>query len=327
MKNILVTGGGGYVGSVLTDNLINLNYNVTVLDLFIYGKKVFKNFEKINLIQGDIRDKNLLKKITKNKDTIIHLACISNDPSFDLNPQLGKSVNLDSFEPMVKICKDSGIKNFIYASTSSVYGVKKELDVTEKMKLEPLTDYSKYKAICEDICLKHQSRNFKTVILRPATVCGFSIRQRFDLVVNILTNLGYNEKLIKVFGGNQLRPNIHIEDMVNAYITVLNKINSIDNSDNVFNVGYENYTIIELANIVKKNLDNNVLIKIEKTFDNRSYKINSEKFYKKFNFKYSKTINDAVNDLIAAFRLKKFNNPLKNKYYFNIKMMKSLNLK
>ena len=194
MKKILVTGGGGYIGSALVDELVSKNYEVTVLDLFIYGKNVFNNIENLKLVQGDVRDTNLLNKIIPGIDAIIHLACISNDPSFELNPELGKSINLDAFKPLVKISKDNGVKRFIYASSSSVYGVKKKKNVFEHAALEPLTDYSKFKVYCEEICLKYHSKNFEVVVLRPATVCGVSNRQRFDLVVNILTNFGYNKK-------------------------------------------------------------------------------------------------------------------------------------
>ena len=214
-------------------------------------EKVLKKHKNLRLIKGDIRDQDLLRTITKDNDMVIHLACISNDPSFELNPNLGKSINLESFEPFVKICIENKIKRFVYASSSSVYGVKKEIDVTEDKSLEPLTDYSKYKAECEKILHKYSSEYFSPVTLRPATVCGYSPRQRLDVVVNILTNLGYHNGEISVFGGKQLRPNIHISDMVEAYITILNsKVENIH--DQIFNVGYENQPVIEIADIVKK---------------------------------------------------------------------------
>ena len=251
IKNILITGGAGYIGSVLSEELSNKGYTVTVLDLCIYGKNVFKKSSRVKLVLGDIRDQNLLKKIIPLNDAVIHLACISNDPSFELNPELGKSINLDAFEPLVKISKDCGVKRFIYASSSSVYGIKEELNVHEEMDLKPLTDYSKFKASCEEICLKYNSKSFDVLIIRPATVCGYSSRQRFDLVVNILTNLGINKKKINVFGGNQLRPNIHMKDMVRAYLIALEKESSLINGK-IFNVGYDNQKVIELAKIVKQ---------------------------------------------------------------------------
>ena len=147
MKNILITGGAGYVGSVLIPILIENGYNVTSIDLMIYGDTL-THHKNLKIVKGDIRNQNLLKKYIVNQDSVIHLACISNDPSFELNPKLGKSINLDAFEPLVKISKENNVKRFIYASSSSVYGIKKEKNVYEDMSLEPLTDYSKFKADC-----------------------------------------------------------------------------------------------------------------------------------------------------------------------------------
>jgi nucleoside-diphosphate-sugar epimerase len=256
---------------------------------------------------------------------VIHLACISNDPSFELNPVLGKSINLDSFKPLVEQSVAAGVSRFIYASSSSVYGVKKELNVDEGMKLEPLTDYSRFKAECEDILKKYTSENFVTVTVRPATVCGYSPRQRMDVVVNILTNLAYHQKLISVFGGDQLRPNIHIDDMVDAYILLLNaeqeKING-----KCFNVGYENQTVNELANIVKNVIGEDVEIKVSKTDDNRSYHISSERINKELGFLPKRTIKDAVDGLVHAFETGLLRDPMNNEMYFNIKRMKSIEL-
>ena len=203
MSKILITGGSGYVGSYLVPHLINLGHKISVLDLMIYGENNLKKDENLNIIKGDIRDQELLKKVIPGNDTVIHLACISNDPSFELNPKLGKSINLDPFEPLVEISKKNLVKRFIYASSSSVYGIKKENDVVEEMKLEPLTDYSKFKAECEKILFKHKSNNFETVVMRPATVCGYAPRQRLDVVVNILTNLAYHNRKMIIFGGEQ----------------------------------------------------------------------------------------------------------------------------
>ena len=326
MKRIFVTGGGGYVGSSLIPRLLLENFKVTVLDLFIYGEEVLKKHKNLRLIKGDIRDQDLLRNITKDNDIVIHLACISNDPSFELDPNLGKSINLDSFEPFVKVCIDNKIKRFINASSSSVYGVKKELDVTEDKSLEPLTDYSKYKAECELILHKYSSENFSPVTLRPATVCGYSPRQRLDVVVNILTNLGYHNGEISVFGGKQLRPNIHISDMVEAYITIINsKTENIHNQ--IFNVGYENQQVIEIANIVKKNIKKNIIINILESNDDRSYHISSKKIKKVLNFLPKKNIDDAVKDLVFAFEKKILVNTFNNDNYFNIKKMQNIKLK
>ena len=325
MRKILVTGGLGYVGSVLVDNLIKENYQVNVIDLGIYGNNL-KNNNNLKVFIGDIRNKELFYQSVVGCDTVIHLACISNDPSFDLNPNLGKSINLDAFRPMVEISKNNGVERFIYASSSSVYGIKEQNNVDETFSLEPLTDYSIYKAECEKILLEFQSSNFTTTILRPATVCGYSPRQRFDLVVNILTNLAFNKNIITVFGGNQLRPNIHINDMVNAYMQIIEMpIEKI--AGEIFNVGFQNMSVLEIANLVKNSINKNVEVKIESTDDNRSYHISSNKIINNLNFKTNYTVENAIKDLIDCFNKKIFINSLNNENYFNIKKMNSINLK
>lgn len=325
MKNILVIGGGGYVGTYLVGQLIKNNYIVTVFDLFIYGN-FLENNPNLIIIKGDIRDLQLLGRVIKNFDCVIHLACISNDPSFDLNPQLGKSINFDPFEDLVKICKNEGVKRFIYASSSSVYGVKLEKDVNEDTSLEPLTDYSKYKALCEDILLKYNDNDFTCCIVRPATVCGYSKRQRLDLVVNILTNLAYNKGEISVYGGQQLRPNINIKDMSNAYLFLINQPKQLISGE-VFNIGFENYSVNTLCDLVTRNIKKKVLVKRLKSEDNRSYHISSKKIQKKLGFKNYYNIEDGIIELMNAFKEKMFIDPLSNEIYFNIKRMKSLDLK
>jgi nucleoside-diphosphate-sugar epimerase len=244
----VVFGGGGYVGSALVPMLLAHNFKVKVFDTFWYGKSVFDSEisnPSLQLITGDIRDIGAVSLVLKDVSDVIHLACISNDPSFDLNPQLGKSINLDSFAPLVNIAKRSGVQRFIYASSSSVYGVKEEDQVTEELSLEPLTDYSKYKSICEEIILENNSSNFLCIVLRPATICGFSIRQRFDLSVNILTNHAINLGKITVFGGQQFRPNLHVQDMARAYLHIL--LTEKYTKNLIYNVGGENLTLDQIA--------------------------------------------------------------------------------
>ena len=325
-KKILVIGGGGYVGSYLVPLLLENNYFVTVFDLFIYGKDKIQEHKNLKIIQGDMRDADLLKNVIPGHDCVIHLACISNDPSFDLDPELGKSINHDSFLPLVKISKASKCSNFIYASSSSVYGLKSEPNVNESMSLEPLTDYSKFKVLCEKIILDNQNDHFTTTVIRPATVCGYAPRQRMDLTVNILTNHAVNNKRILVFGGDQKRPNINIKDMARVYVKVLESEKS-KIAGEIFNAGYENYTIKKLAEIVRKKIDEKINIDFQSTHDQRSYHISSEKIKEKLGFQNHYDIEEAVESLKIAFTNKQLKDSLNNPLYFNIKRMKEINLK
>ena len=324
-KKIFITGGAGYVGAVLVPILLEEGFSVTVLDLMIYGESVLPSHPHLNTVKGDIRDKGLLKKLIPGHDAVIHLACISNDPSFELNLELGKSINLTAFRPLVEISKYNGVSRFIFASSSSVYGIKNEPNVYEEMSLEPLTDYSRFKADCEKILAEYQSDDFTTVTIRPATVCGYSPRQRLDVVVNILTNLAYHKREISVFGGDQLRPNIHIADMVESYITILRAEDRLV-SGQIFNAGYENQSVSELAETVREVVGEHVRLHTTATDDNRSYHISSEKIKHQLGFTARYTIRQAVEDLVKAFDAGKLPNAMNDEKYFNIRRMQSIQL-
>ncbi|TAK76569.1 MAG: NAD-dependent epimerase/dehydratase family protein [Gammaproteobacteria bacterium] len=327
-KQILVTGGAGYVGSRLVPALLENGYKVKVLDLYIYDKEIFKDYKNnsaLTEIQGDIRDTGVVHKAMEGCDAVIHLACISNDPSFDLDPTLGKSINYDAFRPMVKMAKELGVKRFIYASSSSVYGIKEEQNVTEDLELNPLTDYSKYKAECEKVLAEEAVDGFETVTIRPATVCGYAPRQRLDLTVNILTAHAWKNKVIKVFGGNQLRPNIHIDDMVTVYLTCLAAAREqIDRK--IFNAGYQNHSVADIANMVKNVFSEEIAIEVVPTDDNRSYHISSQKIEAELGFKPKYTIEDAARGLKQAFDKGLLSNPLTTEKYHNIKQMQKIGL-
>ena len=328
LKRILVTGGAGYVGAVLVPKLLAKGYEVKVIDLYLYGENVLdgvKSSPKLTQVKGDIRDQELLRKEIPGSDVVIHLACISNDPSYELDPELGKSINYDAFGPLVEISKQSGVKRFIYASSSSVYGVKDEPEVTEDLPLEPLTDYSKYKAECENILNNAASDNFVVTTIRPSTVCGYSPRMRLDLTVNILTNHAINKGEITVFGGEQKRPNIHIEDMTDLYLFLLEQPDA-KIQKKIYNVGYENYKVKEIAELVANTVGESIPIKYTPTNDNRSYHVSSKRIKEELGFEAKHTLEEAVMDLKQAFETGKLPNPMDDMRYYNIKTMQAIKL-
>jgi len=328
-KNIFITGGGGYIGTRLVPILLKKKYYVTVYDTFYYGNKLQKN-KNLKIVRGDIRNIKKLFNNCKNHDIFLHLACISNDSGFELNSKLSKSINFDCFEEIVVQAKKAGIKRFIYASSSSVYGVSKKKNVIETDPLIPLTLYNKYKGMCEPLLLKHTDKDFAGTIFRPATVCGYSPRMRLDLSVNILTNYAYNKKTIKVFGGNQLRPNLHILDYCDAVLKLMKApVKKIANQ--IFNVGNENLTINNISLIVKKIIEEKISqeIKIVKTKSNdkRSYHINSDKILRQLKFKAKRTVKDAIIELYKAFAKGWVPKSFDLDEYYNVQNLKKLKIK
>ncbi len=329
IKRVLVTGGAGYVGSRLVPKLLDAGFGVNVLDLYLFGREPLSGVRNNPLLReqkGDLRDQKAVSSALLDCDAVIHLACISNDPSFELDPELGRSINFDAFSPLVTAAKRNGISRFIYASSSSVYGLKSEQNVTEDMPLEPLTDYSTYKAKCEEILMKERESGFTTLILRPATVCGYARRLRLDLTVNILTNHAVNNGKIRVFGGTQLRPNIHIEDLTDLYISCLREPSErIDGK--IFNAGYENHSVMNIAESVRDVIGSSVDIVVEPTDDLRSYHISSDLIANELGFKPGHSISDAVEDLVAAFSNGKVPNPMDDPRYYNIQTMQNAGLR
>lgn len=328
IETVMVTGGAGYVGAVLVPKLLEDGYRVRVLDLYMFGRDVLaavKKNPRLEEIYGDIRDKALVRKHMEGCDAVIHLACISNDPSFELNPMLGKSINYDAFFGLVDAAKEAKVKRFIYASSSSVYGVKDTPSVTEDMPLDPLTDYSKYKAYCEQVLLERAGDAFAYVIVRPATICGYSPRLRLDLTVNILTNHAVNNRKILVFGGSQMRPNLHIEDMCRCYQMLLTlpdeKIHK-----RIYNVGFHNYKVMEIAEMVRSVVGKDIPIEVKPTDDIRSYHVSADKIKAELGFEAGRTVEDAIRDLKIAFDWGRIPDSMSDMRYYNIKTMQSVKM-
>jgi nucleoside-diphosphate-sugar epimerase len=328
-RRILVTGGAGYVGAVLVRKLLQNGHFVRSLDLDLYGNDGLAELRSnpdLDEVRADLRDHDAIARATNGIETVIHFACISNDPSFELDPALARTINYEAFAPLVETARASGVSRFIYASSSSVYGISEASEVTEAHPLNPLTDYSRYKAMCESILSEFESPDFTTVTIRPATVCGFSPRMRLDLSVNILTNHAVNKRAITVFGGSQLRPNIHIEDLTDLYVELLDlpreKI-----AGKIFNAGYQNHSINELAQIVRSVVETEfpgppVRIEATPTDDLRSYHVNSEKISRDLGWSPRRTVEDAVRDLCVAFRSGRIPNSLTDPKYSNVQTLK-----
>ena len=332
MKRVLVTGGAGYKGCVLVPKLLDEEYEVVVYDLMLFGSHGLPSHPNLRVIKADIRDSEAFANAVAGSDAVIHMACMSNDPSYELDPQLSKTINYDCFEPMVEASKQAGVRRFVYISSSSVYGVSDAPEVTEDHPLVPLTDYSKYKGMCETILLAHGSRDFVPVILRPATVCGYSPRMRFDLTVNILTNHAAKRGRITVFGGAQKRPNIHIDDVTDLYVEALKYPDELV-SGKIFNVGYQNDTVARLAEIAKEIVEREfpgkepIRVETTSTNDNRSYHVSSRKILQELGYSPRRTIEDAVHDLCCAFKAGKFEDSLTNPEYVNVATVKATALR
>ena len=327
-QTILVTGGGGYVGSALVPHLLEQGHAVRVFDLFWYGERVFadgNDHPALQRVKADIRDRQAVREAMRGVDVVIHLACISNDPSFELDPKLAKSINLEAFPGLVQAAQEAGVRRFIYASSSSVYGIKDEPDVREDVEKKPLTDYSLFKLQCEQMLMEGTDDGAMTkIIVRPATVCGYASRMRLDLTVNILTIHALVNHCIRVFGGAQLRPNLNIQDMVRAYELFLDaphaKVHGIP-----FNVGFHNYSVEAIARMVKQTLgDETIRMEYVPTSDNRSYHINSDRIRERLEFEPRYSVEDAIRSIAEAYRNDRLAEPMTNPLYYNIKRMQQL---
>jgi len=332
-NRVLITGGAGYVGSLLVPQLLADGHQVTVFDTMWYGTDFLPVSDpRLELVQGDIRDIDLYTRTVAGHDAVIHMACISNDSSFELDEDLSTSVNLHAFKPLVVSSKNAGVRRFIYASSSSVYGVSDSPDVTEEHPLVPLTLYNKYKGECEPLLLEELTPDFVGMIVRPATLCGYAPRTRLDLSVNILTNHGYHNGVIKVFGGAQMRPNLHVRDMVEAYRVFMAAGDSVIQGE-TFNCGFQNMSIADIAILVAQIVPKyrpelgELTIETVPSDDQRSYHVNSDKITKVLGFTPTYDVADAIDDLCRAFAEGLLPNSFGDTRYFNVQRMKELHVR
>jgi nucleoside-diphosphate-sugar epimerase len=309
--HLLLTGGCGYIGTLLTQSLLARGYKVTVVDTQWFGNHLPAH-ANLTLVKEDIR--NTDKIPMAGVDVVLHLANIANDPCSDLNSKLNWEVNALASMQLVERAIAHGVRQFIYASSGSVYGVKDEPEVTEDLSLVPISDYNKTKMISERVLLSYADR-IGIVCVRPATVCGYSPRMRLDLSVNMLTIQALANGRITVFGGDQTRPNIHIRDMVRVYHHFLDKGNSLSG---IFNAGFENISILEIAQRVTKLVPAEIIV--TPSNDPRSYRLSSKKLVAT-GFTPNFTVADAVGEVIAAFRDGRLRN---DDAYYNIKTMKKM---
>ena len=321
MKNILVTGGGGYVGTNLVNELLLENYIVTVLDTFWFGNYL-KKHKNLKIIKKDIRD--ISEKDLKKIDCIMHLASIANDPAAELDAKLTWDVNVLATYKLINLAINHKVKKFIFASSGSVYGIKKEKRVTEDLSLEPVSEYNKSKMIGERVLLSYKDK-IDLTILRPATVCGYSPAMRLDVAINALTFGALQNNLITVFGGKQIRPNLTMFDMIKAYKFSLKRKFKKDRplNDIIFNLGFENLTILNMAKRIQKILKSNSKILIKSSNDPRSYRQNSDRIIKR-GFKPQKKIEDAILEIKNQFKKKKI---AKKDNFYRINTLKMIKAK
>ncbi|MCW7988397.1 hypothetical protein XF35_24785 [Streptomyces platensis subsp. clarensis] len=328
-RHVLITGGTGYIGSVLTRRLLAAGAQVRALDLQVFGNGLAGlRHDRLETVRGDIRDADQYRAALDGVDTVVHLAAVANDPSFDLDPDLGRSVNHECLDHVFKLASEAGVRRLVYASSASVYGVSDAPEVDESHPLVPITDYNKYKAMGEELLFPLTGPDFETVAVRAATVCGPSPRQRLDLTVNMLTAQAVVAREITVFGGAQYRPNVHIEDLVDVYERLVLDATLGPLSGRAVNVGQQNLTVADIATAVADRVSGRtgapVTITTTASDDKRSYRLTSTLLAQALGIVPARTVGQASDEVAAAIVDGTLPDALTDPRYYNVRWMREV---
>ena len=335
LRQVLVTGGAGYVGAVLVPHLLAHGHRVRVLDLYLFGRDTLaalRGHPHLEEVAADLRDTASVRAALAGCDAAVHLGCISGDVSVALYPELGRSINYDAFPALVRLSREAGVRRFVFMSTTSVYGAGAIAEVTEDQPPAPITDYGRYKALCEPMLLAARTPAFTPVIVRSASVCGHSPRQRLDLAVNGLTTQAVQAGRIRLRGGSRRRPSIHIDDLADLSQLLL-RLPDEKVAERIYNAGCQDHSLDELAEIVRTVVarempaHGEVVVEREPADDRASYCISSERLRRELGFVPRRGVEDAVLDLVRAFRAGLLPDALADPRYYNVRTLQSRDLR
>jgi nucleoside-diphosphate-sugar epimerase len=325
--SVLITGGAGYIGSRLTRRLLAAGLRVRVLDLMVFGNGLEGiTDDRLDIVRGDIRDARAVRQALAGMDSVVHLAAVANDPGFDLDPDMARTVNYTCLDPLVGLAKKSGVRRFVYASSASVYGRSEAARVDEDHPLQPITDYGRYKALGEEVLFAYGDAGFETVAVRAATVCGYSPRQRFDLSVNRFTAQALVNREIALWGGDQHRPNIHIEDLTAVYERLVRADTLGEGSGRPVNVGHENLTVADIVHTVAERVGRRLGTEIEVKHtafdDHRSYRLDAQRLVEWLGYRPALGIAAASDDVADALVRGLLPDSLTDPRYYNVQWMR-----
>jgi len=319
IKRILVTGGAGYIGCILVNRLLRAGYKVVILDKLMFGVDPIKNFSKnptpnLVIIIGDIQNEDDVRRALDNIDAVIHLAAIVGDPACAADSELAVKVNFNATVKLADMCKMKKISRFVFASTCSVYGMGKGEILDEESELKPVSLYAETRLYGERGIISLADKSFSPILLRLGTIFGLSPRMRFDIIINYLTQKSFKEKKILIFGGDQWRPLLHVEDAGRVFQLALEA--SLEKTGTqIFNVGYKNLQIKEIGALIQKALPETEVETIDKIEDKRSYHVSFEKIKKILNFKTEKTVEMGIMEIAQALQNGIISDPTDKKYY------------